>query len=231
MANFSIQDLQKRNNLSISKEDRRKSLVRCLFDFKKTIIRSAKRWLFRSTRSYFHACKVAEESISEGCTLGKICQWIQPRNSVNFPALGSGSGNNRNLFCPSTLAFFTIFLSSRHFSSRLPLHHFNHPSSFSFFFFLFHPVPPLYLLLSYVSSVQRSRYFSNNAQWRGAARFSIKFIIFIQFVIIYLLGFIALCVTYRNVTKNKNIPFIKTRSNSLIPVESGLSSGTLKHAW
>lgn len=27
---------------------------------------------------------------------------------------------------------------------------------------------------------------------------------------------IALCVTYRNVTKNKNIPFIKTRSNSLI---------------
>lgn len=144
VANFSIQDLQKRNNLSISKEDRRKSLVRCLFDFKKTIIRSAKRWLFRSTRSYFRACKVAEESISEGCTLGKICQWIQPRNSVNFPALGSGSGNNRNLFCPSTLAFFTIFLSSRHFSSRLPLHHFNHPSSFSFFFFFI-----LYLLHTY----------------------------------------------------------------------------------
>lgn len=65
-----------------------------LFDVKKTIIRSVKRWLFGSARSYFRASKVAEEeSISEGSVRWeKSVSGYQPRNSVNFPALGKWVG-------------------------------------------------------------------------------------------------------------------------------------------
>ena len=95
------------------------------------------------------------------------------------------------------------------------------PPFFFFFSFLFFSsfssctsfIPTSFFL---VSSVQRSRYFSNNAQWRETVRFFShphtiyqKFII--PFVIIYLLEYaLSLCIIcdiIRN--KDKKILFIK----------------------
>lgn len=73
-----------------------------------------------------------------------------------FQRWGSGSGNNRNLFCPSTLAHRSLLFFCPRGTSRVD--YLSTTSTtlllflfFSLFFLLFHPVPPSYLLLSFSS--------------------------------------------------------------------------------
>lgn len=116
-----------------------------------------------------------------------------------FQRWGSGSGNNRNLFCPSTLAHRSLLFFCPRGTSRVDYLSTTSTTLLLFLFFSFFSsfssctsfIPTSFFL---VSSVQRSRYFSNNAQWRETVRFFShphtiyqKFII--PFVIIYLLEY------------------------------------------